>query len=371
MEYKVVAILPAGGSGSRVGIETPKQFCKIAGKPLISYTIDAFEKFDWISTIAVLVAAEYVKWMESMLTEYNHSKVVILHAEGTRHRTIKSGVKFCMRMNTPPEIVIIHDAVRLFVDDKTMLDVSHAAWKYGSAGVVCPLVSTVVAVDSFGFLDHALERSKYRASEMPQAFKLHIIEKAYNACGDFDLDFGTECLHLVDQYTGTKAHLTEGNTHLWKVTHKRDLYAAEGLIKENMQSNIITIGFEDNPTLEKAIISFHECKTVKDNCLNFVIYYHQWNLTKPSNTDRCLNVDNSITCSKAIHIIKTENAENDFFAIRNCFQTSINSTNNKNISEMQVAVMINESTCISDLLSLLKSLVSDNNSACTGQVLIV
>ncbi|XP_010181899.1 PREDICTED: isoprenoid synthase domain-containing protein-like, partial [Mesitornis unicolor] len=60
-------------------------------------------------------------------------------------------------------------------------------------------------------------------------------------CTDYDLDYGTECLHLALKYCKTNAKLVEGTANLWKVTYKRDLYAAESIIKDNLSQQVCVI----------------------------------------------------------------------------------------------------------------------------------
>ncbi|NXS87908.1 ISPD cytidylyltransferase, partial [Erpornis zantholeuca] len=110
-----------------------------------------------------------------------------------------------------------------------------------AAGAIRPLVSTVIASAADGCLDHSLERARYRASEMPQAFLFDIIYEAYQQCTDYDLDYGTECLHLALKYCKTNAKLVEGTADLWKVTYKWDLYAAESIIKDNLSQQVCVI----------------------------------------------------------------------------------------------------------------------------------
>ncbi|KAH0627420.1 hypothetical protein JD844_003080 [Phrynosoma platyrhinos] len=76
---------------------------------------------------------------------------------------------------------------------------------------------------------------------MPQAFLFDIIHQAYHQCSDYDFDYGTECLHLALKYSKMKAKLIEGPPDLWKVTYKRDLYAADSLIKDTMSQQICII----------------------------------------------------------------------------------------------------------------------------------
>uniref|UniRef100_A0A663LLC1 D-ribitol-5-phosphate cytidylyltransferase n=1 Tax=Athene cunicularia TaxID=194338 RepID=A0A663LLC1_ATHCN len=185
--------------------------------------------------------------MKSIIEKYGHKRVVIVKGGITRHRSIFNGLKvfveneFSNHLLQKPEVVIIHDAVRPFVEEDILSKVVMAAKEHGAAGAIRPLVSTVIASAADGCLDHSLERARYRASEMPQAFLFDIIYEAYQQCTDYDLDYGTECLHLALKYCKTNAKLVEGTADLWKVTYKRDLYAAESIIKDNLSQQVCVI----------------------------------------------------------------------------------------------------------------------------------
>ena len=132
--------------------------------------------------------------------------------------------------------VIVHDAVRPFVDAATLRAVSEAARDHGAAGTTVPLVSTVIKVDPEGFLERSLDRSEYTASQTPQAFRRDVITRAYDCCTAHDLDHGTECLHLAQTYGGSRVKLVEGiASNLWKVTHQHDLFAAEQMVKKKLR----------------------------------------------------------------------------------------------------------------------------------------
>ncbi|XP_053322961.1 D-ribitol-5-phosphate cytidylyltransferase isoform X2 [Spea bombifrons] len=295
---RVAAVLPAGGCGERLGSRTPKQFCPVLGRPLISHTLEAFERVSWIEDIVVVVAAESIHLMKTVIEKYGHKRVTLVEGGATRHRSILNGLKVFLGDHTlgttvqKPEVVIIHDAVRPFVEEEILLQVATSAKQHGAAGAVRPLVSTVIASSSDGCLDYSLERSKHRASEMPQAFLFDVIYEAYLKCTDYDLDFGTECLHLALEHGNTKAKLLEGPPDLWKVTYKRDLYAAESIIKErlsqqlciitSMREEAVEVGFLLHENLKNHIkhvraISSSMCKTPQalqgvfhGPCFNFI-----------------------------------------------------------------------------------------------------
>ncbi|XP_062872904.1 D-ribitol-5-phosphate cytidylyltransferase [Trichomycterus rosablanca] len=239
VHFPVAVILPAAGCGERTGLPTPKQFCTFLNRPLISYTIQTFERIPWIKTIVVVAAKESYDLMQNIVHKFHHSKVKVVEGGNTRHRSIFNGLKvFSDSTECPalpkPRVVIIHDAVRPFVEEDFLLKITLAAKEQGASGAIRPLVSTVIATTSEGYLDHSLERAKYRASEMPQGFLYDVIYQAYQQCSELDFEFGTECLHLAMQYSGTSAKLIEGPPTLWKVTYKRDLAAAESIIKETL-----------------------------------------------------------------------------------------------------------------------------------------
>ncbi|XP_060052128.1 D-ribitol-5-phosphate cytidylyltransferase isoform X2 [Erinaceus europaeus] len=241
----VAAVLPAGGSGERMGVPTPKQFCPILERPLISYTLQALERVPWIKDIVVSVTGENMGTMNDIIQRYQHKHISLVEAGVTRHRSIFNGLKALADQSnaklSKPEVVIIHDAVRPFVEEDVLLKVVTAAKEHGAAGAIRPLVSTVISPSANGCLDCSLDRDRYRASEMPQAFLFDVIYGAYQQCSEYDLEYGTECLQLALKYGHTKARLVEGSADLWKVTYKRDLYAAESIIKERTSKQIYIV----------------------------------------------------------------------------------------------------------------------------------
>eukprot|EP00912_Choanoflagellata_sp_UC4_P000925 UC4_evm2s574 len=169
---------------------------------------------------------------------WNMKRVRFIVGGSTRHRSIHNGIKNAMKADPNVDVIIIHDAVRPFVDEITLKVVASAGYKNGAAGTILPLVST----DENGFLKESLDRSKYRASQTPQAFQPKIIDAAYSKCCDHDLDHGTECLALCLNHCSVRAKLIDGPTSLWKVTYRHDLFTAEQIIKQGHHRVAIVTG---------------------------------------------------------------------------------------------------------------------------------
>ncbi|XP_063095104.1 D-ribitol-5-phosphate cytidylyltransferase isoform X2 [Cavia porcellus] len=359
----VAAVLPAGGCGERMGVATPKQFCPVLERPLISYTLQALERVCWIKDIVVAVTRENIEAMRSIIQKYQHKGISLVEAGVTRHRSIFSGLK-ALAGDQPgsrlskPEVVIIHDAVRPFFEEDDLLKVVKAAKEHGAAGAVRPLVSTVISPSTEGCLDHSLERARYRASEMPQAFLFDVIYEAYQRCSDYDLDFGTECLQLALKYCCTNAKLVEGSPDLWKVTYKRDLYAAESIIKERISQEIcIIVDREDKEHVA------HLLEAVLKNELNHV------------------KVTSGAPCPSGSSVQRVMLEQCYSFVCVNVMTTDFQNTQKflrmleeSNLSILYPVVVVSDEQKVQESLRqgavIIAALMKDRNSALTGQLLV-
>ncbi|GAB6022485.1 hypothetical protein CHUAL_006593 [Chamberlinius hualienensis] len=239
LSFDVSVILPAAGCGMRYGSSKPKQFCMVLGKPLICHTIQSFERIPWVKKIVVVTALDCIELMREIVEENGYHFCDVVAGGVSRHQSISAGVKALTHSDMIPDIVVVHDGVRPLVPIDVLKEVVIAAKKHGAAGAIRPLTSTVVSKNGENYMEQSLDRSAYYASEMPQAFQYNVLKTAYEKCSEHDLINGTECLQLVLKYAGVKAKLIDGTPDLWKVTYKKDIFAAEGMLKE--QSNHILI----------------------------------------------------------------------------------------------------------------------------------
>nr|XP_023835577.1 D-ribitol-5-phosphate cytidylyltransferase-like isoform X2 [Salvelinus alpinus] len=255
VDFPVAVVLPAGGSGERTGLLTPKQFCTFLNRPLISYTIQTFERVPWSQSIVVVFAKESLDLMMDIIHRFHHRNVPVVHGGSTRHRSIFNGVRALSEgedgtARVKPKVVSIHDAVCPFVEEDFLLKITMAAKEQGAAGAIRPLVSTVIATTLEGYLDHSLERTKYRASEMPSDSSMMSSTRLIRGAASRTLS-----LHLALQYCGTNAKLIKGLPTLWKVTYKGDLAAAESIVKETLSQSacVVTGGSAQATELANAL----------------------------------------------------------------------------------------------------------------------
>ncbi|KAI8520896.1 hypothetical protein Bbelb_006500 [Branchiostoma belcheri] len=259
VDFPVSVVLPAAGSGERMGLATPKQFCSVLGRPLLYYTLQAFLNVPWVREVIVVVSQDWLQETSDILQSFpptTRSKVTVVSGAPTRHRSIWNGLK---AVASSTSVVVLHDAVRPLVEEDFLRRIVLAAKEQGAAGAVRPLISTVVSPTKDGsMLDHTLDRSQYQASEMPQAFRYPAIMEAYHNCSDHDLDFGTECLHLVQKYAGISAKLLLGPSSLWKVTLRKDLYAIEGVLKEKHCRKVAMLSDQQSTVSQRLLRGLQE-----------------------------------------------------------------------------------------------------------------
>uniref|UniRef100_A0A803W5Z3 D-ribitol-5-phosphate cytidylyltransferase n=1 Tax=Ficedula albicollis TaxID=59894 RepID=A0A803W5Z3_FICAL len=336
-----------------------------------------FSRISWISDIIVVVSPENIETMKTIIEKYGHKRVTVVAGGITRHRSIFNGLKvfaeneFSSHLLQKPEVVIIHDAVRPFVEEDIISKVVMAAKEHGAAGAIRPLVSTVVASAADGFLDHSLERARYRASEMPQAFLFDVIYEAYQQCTDYDLDYGTECLHLALKYCKTNAKLVEGTADLWKVTYKRDLYAAESIIKDNLSQQVCVI---TNVKETLAQVGFLLPESLKSQ-----IKEKRCALQETQELVDMLEKSNiPLLCPVVLILVHLDISENNSFSIGMEDLTTIKKfareTKKKNILVYGLLIQCKDPSLLQETVNsaaaLIMAIIKDRNPELIGQLLV-
>jgi len=221
---KVYAVIVAGGSGKRMGTETPKQFLELAGKPVLMHTIERFIEFDSsIEIITVLPENQLRHWVE-LQKKHSFSIPHTLVKGGTRRFfSVRNGLGFI----TGPGLVAIHDGVRPLVKIDTIKRCFDEAAKYGNAIPVIP-VSDSLRMISEGGSKH-VDRTLFKQVQTPQVFDIDLIKKAY--LQDFDPEF-TDDASVVEK-AGESIRLVEGNRENVKITTPEDLIIASGFMPLN------------------------------------------------------------------------------------------------------------------------------------------
>jgi len=228
MKPKVVAIIPAGGSGRRMRSQSPKQYLLINGKPVLVHTLLKLQKISLIDDIRVVVPEKDIFFVrENMKKPYQLNKISDVIAGGReRQDSVRNGL---VGVGEDYDIVVIHDGVRPFVTEEVLSRVIDAALQSGAAIAGMPAKDSVKEVHSDGSISRTLNRETVWLAQTPQAFQRRIIQEAYQKAA-FDGYSGTDDASLVERL-GIPVKMILVNYANIKITTPEDLVLAEALME--------------------------------------------------------------------------------------------------------------------------------------------
>ena len=214
-------IIVAGGSGTRMGRNIPKQFIELNGKPILMHSILAFYNYDNSINIIVALPKDQISFWEKLCIQYsfsNNHKVV----EGgqTRFHSVKNALSFITN-----GLVAIHDGVRPLVSQKTIENAFSLAKEKGNAIPTIGITESI-RIEHNG-INKVIDRDSVKIIQTPQIFTFELIRNAYKQ--EFSKKFTDDASVL--ESIGEAIHLSSGNQENIKITTSFDLIIAEAIIK--------------------------------------------------------------------------------------------------------------------------------------------
>jgi len=214
-------IIVAGGNGTRMNSDVPKQFIELQGKPILMHTLQKFaDSIPDINIVLVLSAAYNELW--EMLCQKHKFNIHYRLTEGgaTRFHSVKNGL-----LLVPENCVVgIHDAARPLVNNQTILNAFKTAAIKGNASPAISLNESVREVTNGA--NKAVERTNYLLVQTPQCFQSDLIKKAFSQ--EYHPSFTDDASVL--EAIGEKINLIDGNRENIKITTPQDLVIAQALI---------------------------------------------------------------------------------------------------------------------------------------------
>ncbi|MGL4394041.1 MAG: 2-C-methyl-D-erythritol 4-phosphate cytidylyltransferase [Brevinema sp.] len=229
MKRKNVAVLLAGGTGSRVGLETPKQFLKIAGKTILEHTISIFEKNANIDEITIVASLEYHAYIKDMLNTSEYTKFTQILSNGSeRYQSTLSAIKYYEQQ--PNINFLIHDVVRPLLSQRIINECVEALEKYQAINTVIPSTDTLIEVEDDKIVSFP-QRSRFWKVQTPQCFHLDILKEAYEkALKDPEFETTDDCRTIHRYLPNIEIHLVKGEETNLKLTYLEDLPLLEFLL---------------------------------------------------------------------------------------------------------------------------------------------
>ena len=227
-----IAVILAGGTGSRMGIvDKPKQFIDIYGKPIIVYTLEAFDNHSEVDAIAVVCLAEWIDDLRIFLRKYEVKKVKwVVEGGKTRQESVNNALKILSKECGDDDIVVVHDAVRPLVSQKIISNNILAARQYGAVDTVIPSADTIINSEDGETIKEVPRRSALYIGQTPQSFKLSTLRSAHEkALADKKINSTDDCQLVLE--LGENVHLVRGEKLNFKITSFDDLLLLKAMIK--------------------------------------------------------------------------------------------------------------------------------------------
>lgn len=270
---KNVAVILAGGVGSRLGLNKPKQFLKVAGKAVMEHTVDVFQKHPQIDEIAIVMHHSYLTEAEAMVIKNNWTKVKkVLNGGDERYESSLSAIQAYEKEAACNDInLIFHDSVRPLVSGKIIDDVIEALENYDAVDVAIPSADTIIELEGKDSIISSIpKRSLLRRGQTPQAFKLGVIKAAYEkALKDPFFQTTDDCGIVVKYLPDIKVYVVEGEERNTKLTYPEDIYLLDKLfqlktakldegIRLNQLNNKVLVVFGGSSGIGKDMIDIAE-----------------------------------------------------------------------------------------------------------------
>ena len=212
------AIVLAAGSGTRMGTDIPKQFLDLAGRPVLAWTLTAFERADRIDRVILVVGREHVDACRAQFGRQNFSKVVEVVIGGAeRQDSVANGLR---AIPTTAGVVAVHDGARAYVTPEDIDAVVLAAMERGAAVLGTPVTDTIKRVNGDQIAE-TLDRSTLRSVQTPQAFRREVICRAHRSARESRY-VGTDEAALVERL-GEAVVIVPGRWDNIKITSPEDL----------------------------------------------------------------------------------------------------------------------------------------------------
>lgn len=231
------AIVVAAGKGLRVGAQMNKVLLPLEGKPVIAWTLSAFETCGVIDGVVLVVAQEEQEQLRSICQQHHFTKAHHIVVGGaTRKQSVYHGL--CA---LPPacDVVLVHDGARPFVSQSILIACQRSARIFGSGVAAVRVKDATHQVDENQRIEETLDRSTLWAMQTPQAFSVALLKKAYDQIEAETIDEVTLVRALNE-----RVQLVEGEYQNMKITTKDDLDIAHAIIhqQEGREKQLMRVG---------------------------------------------------------------------------------------------------------------------------------
>ncbi|WP_096020562.1 IspD/TarI family cytidylyltransferase [Campylobacter lanienae] len=230
---EVIALIIAGGIGSRMGQAIPKQFLTVYDKPIIAYTMEKFENHPEIDIIAVVCLDGWEHILESYAKQYKITKLKhIFPAGAVGQESIKNGIMGLAEYYDDDTIVLIHDAIRPNLSKDIISDCIETTKKQGNAIACIPCQEAMLETKDSICSESSYPRDNLKRTQTPQGFRLGIIKNAHKKATELGIvNSIASCTLMIE--IGEKVYFSMGSEKNIKLTTLEDMEIFKALLNGN------------------------------------------------------------------------------------------------------------------------------------------
>lgn len=241
MKEKTAAIIVAAGRGSRMGTKIQKQYLKLLGKPILAYTLEAFEKSETDEIILVVGEGEEDYVTREIIRPYGISRVTRVVAGGKeRYESVWNGLQAVKEGIFPEEknecFVLIHDGARAFITPEQINFCIGQVREHRACVMGMPVKDTIKVVDSQEYTVSTPDRSTLWQMQTPQCFELTEISSAYRKMFQSGAEKVTDDAMVMESFGERPVKMIRGSYDNIKVTTPEDLILGEAILKEKINT---------------------------------------------------------------------------------------------------------------------------------------
>ena len=228
-----IAIITAAGVGSRMKLSVPKQFYQINNKPIIVYTLEAFNNCKYIDAICVIYLKGFRDVFEGFKKTYKLNKIRWFFEGGeTNQMSIWNGIKGLKETNdiNDDDIILVHDGIRPVVDDAIIKDCIDVCVKNGNAVAVIPSNEAMFISKNGKISTESIDRSKVWRTQTPHAMRFkEMFNLVNNTLKKGICNSVAICTMLIEN--GQEVFFSKGNNLNFKLTTPEDIELFIGILK--------------------------------------------------------------------------------------------------------------------------------------------
>lgn len=224
----VEIIIVAAGSGLRYGAPLPKQFCELAGRPVVMHTVDRIRRILPDAKITLVISREMADLWHDLCLEHTFESPKITYGGATRWESVRNAIAAA---DPDAGIIMVHDAVRPLLTSEMIDSINQALTDPDVDGAIpaIPVIDSLRIVNADGS-STSIDRSPIRAVQTPQAFRAKLLRNAYSLPYK---DSFTDDASVMEAAGFGNLKLTQGSPSNIKITNPGDIAVAELLMKQN------------------------------------------------------------------------------------------------------------------------------------------